>query len=433
MTKIAALVGREILDSRGHPTVEVDAVLEDGVIGRAAVPSGASTGRHEALELRDGDPSRYWGRGVRRAIRNIHDIIAPALVGMDAAQQASIDETLLALDGTANKSRLGANAVLGVSLAVAKAAAAARGLPLYEHLGGPSATTLPVPLMNIINGGVHADNNVDFQEFMVVPFGMVTFADALRAAAEIFHALRSLLRARGHGTAVGDEGGFAPSLRSNAEAIELVLGATEQAGLRPSEQVGVAIDPAASEFFDGSRYVFKKSDGSARDAEGMVRLYADWVRQYPIVSIEDGLAEDDWEGWKVLTAELGDRIQIVGDDVFVTNVGRLRRGIEERVANAILIKLNQVGTLTETLRTMEVARAAGYRTVISHRSGETEDTTIADLAVATGAGQIKAGSVSRTDRTCKYNQLLRIEERLGVRARLAEPFGGASHGRTCGA
>jgi len=422
MTRIVKLAAREILDSRGHPTVEVDAVLENGHLGRAAVPSGASTGRHEALELRDGDPTRYGGKGVMRAIRNILEIIAPALIGTHAEEQAAIDRSLIALDGTENKARLGANAVLGVSLAVAKASAAARGMPLYRYLGGPAATILPVPLMNIINGGAHADNNVDFQEFMIVPVGAPTFAEALRIAAETFHSLKRVLAERGHGTAVGDEGGFAPRLRSNVEAIELILEAIGKAGYRAGSQVALALDPAASEFFEGGRYVFGKSDGSRRDAEGMIRFYGDWVRQYPIVSIEDGLAEDDWQGWKLLTTELGRKVQVVGDDLFVTSIRRLARGIDEGVANAILIKLNQVGTLTETLQAMELARSAGYRTVISHRSGETEDTTIADLAVAAGAGQIKSGSLSRTERTCKYNQLLRIEEELGSHAVLAAPF-----------
>ncbi len=422
MTRIVKLAAREILDSRGHPTIEVDAVLENGHLGRAAVPSGASTGQHEALELRDGDPNRYAGKGVMKAIRNILEIIAPALIGTHAQEQAAIDQALIALDGTENKGRLGANAILGVSLAVAKASAAARGIPFYRYLGGPSATILPVPLMNIINGGAHADNNIDFQEFMIVPVGAPTFAEALRIAAETFHSLKRVLAARGHGTAVGDEGGFAPRLRSNVEAIELILEAVAKAGYRAGSQVALALDPAASEFFEGGKYVFRKSDGSRRDAEGMIRFYADWVRQYPIVSIEDGLAEDDWQGWKLLTTELGKRTQLVGDDVFVTSIRRLARGIEEGVANAILIKLNQVGTLTETLRAMELAKSVGYRTVISHRSGESEDTTIADLAVATGAGQIKSGSLCRTERTCKYNQLLRIEEELGSHAVLAAPL-----------
>ena len=422
MTRIAKLIARQILDSRGHPTLEVDVLLENGQRGRAAVPSGASTGQHEALELRDGDPARYGGKGVTKAISHVHDLIAPVLVGKDAEQQALIDRTLIDLDGTDNKGKLGANATLGVSLAVAKAAAASRGVPLYRYLGGPAATLLPVPLMNILNGGAHADNNVDLQEFMIVPVGAATFAEAMRFGAETFHSLRRVLAAKGYGTAVGDEGGFAPRLRSNVEAIELILEAIAKAGYRAGEQIALALDPAASEFLEGGRYVFKKSDGSTRDAEGMVRFYADWVRQYPIVSIEDGLGEDDWRGWKLLTTELGTKIQLVGDDLFVTNIRRLTRGIEQGAANAILIKLNQIGTLTETLQTMELAKSAGYRTVISHRSGETEDTTIADLAVATGAGQIKAGSLSRTERTCKYNQLLRIEEELGSRAALAVPF-----------
>ncbi|MBF8298269.1 MAG: eno [candidate division NC10 bacterium] len=423
MTRIARLAAREILDSRGHPTIEVDVVLESGQVGRAAVPSGASTGQHEALELRDGDPARYGGKGVTTAIRHVHDLIAPALVGKDVEQQALIDQTLIDLDGTENKAKLGANAILGASLAVAKAAAAARGTPLYRYLGGHTATILPVPLMNVINGGAHADNNVDFQEFMIVPVGAATFAEALRVGAETFHSLSRVLKAHGYSTAVGDEGGFAPRLRSNVEAIELILEAIAKAGYRAGSQVALALDPAASEFLDAGKYVFRKSDGSTRDAEGMIRFYAEWVRQYPIVSIEDGLAEDDWRGWKLLTTELGTKIQLVGDDLFVTSIRRLTRGIDEGAANAILIKLNQIGTLTETLQAMELAKSAGYRTVISHRSGETEDTTIAHLAVATAAGQIKAGSLSRTERICKYNQLLRIEEELGSRAALAVPFG----------
>jgi len=422
MTRIARLAAREILDSRGHPTIEVDVVLENGQVGRAAVPSGASTGRHEALELRDGDSARYGGKGVTKAIRHVHDLIAPALVGKDVEQQALIDQTLIDLDGTENKAKLGANAILGASLAVAKAAAAARGTPLYRYLGGHTATILPVPLMNVINGGAHADNNVDFQEFMIVPVGAATFAEALRVGAETFHSLSRVLKAHGYSTAVGDEGGFAPRLRSNVEAIELILEAIAKAGYRAGSQVALALDPAASEFLDAGKYVFRKSDGSTRDAEGMIRFYAEWVRQYPIVSIEDGLAEDDWRGWKLLTTELGTKIQLVGDDLFVTSIRRLTRGIDEGAANAILIKLNQIGTLTETLQAMELAKSAGYRTVISHRSGETEDTTIAHLAVATAAGQIKAGSLSRTERICKYNQLLRIEEELGSRATLAVPF-----------
>ena len=423
MTRIARLAAREILDSRGHPTIEVDVVLENGQVGRAAVPSGASTGQHEALELRDGDPARYGGKGVTKAIRHVHDLIAPALVGKDVEQQALIDQTLIDLDGTENKAKLGANAILGASLAVANAAAEARGTPLYRYLGGHTATILPVPLMNVINGGAHADNNVDLQEFMIVPVGAATFAEAMRFGAETFHSLSRVLKAHGYSTAVGDEGGFAPRLRSNVEAIELILEAIAKAGYRAGSQVALALDPAASEFLDAGKYVFRKSDGSTRDAEGMIRFYAEWVQQYPIVSIEDGLAEDDWRGWKLLTTELGTKIQLVGDDLFVTDIRRLTRGIDEGAANAILIKLNQIGTLTETLQTMELAKSAGYRTVISHRSGETEDTTIAHLAVATAAGQIKAGSLSRTERICKYNQLLRIEEELGPRATFATPFG----------
>jgi enolase len=422
MTRIARLAAREILDSRGHPTIEVDVVLGNGQVGRAAVPSGASTGRHEALELRDGVPDRYGGKGVTKAVRHVHDLIAPALVGKEAEQQALIDRTLIVLDGTENKGRLGANAILGVSIAVARAAAASQGISLYRYLGGPAASILPIPMMNIINGGVHADNSVDLQEFMIVPVGAATFAEAVRFGAETFHSLKRVLASKGYGTAVGDEGGFAPRLRSNVEAVELILEAIAKAGFRAGSQVALALDPAASEFLEGEKYVFKKSDGSTRDAEGMVRFYAEWVRQYPIVSIEDGLAEDDWEGWKLLTTELGTKTQLVGDDLFVTNIRRLTRGIEEGAANAILIKLNQIGTLTETLRTMELAKSAGYRTVVSHRSGETEDTTIAHLAVATAAGQIKAGSLSRTERTCKYNELLRIEEELGSHAVLAAPF-----------
>jgi len=423
MTRIARLAAREILDSRGHPTIEVDVVLENGQVGRAAVPSGASTGQHEALELRDGDPARYGGKGVTKAIRHVHDLIAPALVGKDVEQQALIDQTLIDLDGTENKAKLGANAILGASLAVANAAAEARGTPLYRYLGGHTATILPVPLMNVINGGAHADNNVDLQEFMIVPVGAATFAEAMRFGAETFHSLSRVLKAHGYSTAVGDEGGFAPRLRSNVEAIELILEAIAKAGYRAGSQVALALDPAASEFLDAGKYVFRKSDGSTRDAEGMIRFYAEWVQQYPIVSIEDGLAEDDWRGWKLLTTELGTKIQLVGDDLFVTDIRRLTRGIDDGAANAILIKLNQIGTLTETLQTMELAKSAGYRTVISHRSGETEDTTIAHLAVATAAGQIKAGSLSRTERICKYNQLLRIEEELGPRATFATPFG----------
>jgi len=421
MTEIVRIVGREILDSRGNPTVEADVYLADGSLGRAAVPSGASTGEHEAIELRDGDKSRYLGKGVRKAVENINTEIAQALVGMDADDQIAIDRKLLELDGTPNKSRLGANAILAVSMATARAAAQSHQLPLYRYLGGFGARLLPVPLMNILNGGVHADNSVDPQEFMIVPYGAPTFAEALRMGAEIFHHLKAVLKARGYSTTVGDEGGFAPNLKSNEEALEVILEAIQKAGYKPGEQVGLALDPAASEFYDreSKLYVFKKSDGSKRNAEQMARFWADWVRQYPIVSLEDGMAEDDWEGWKLLTDMLGDRIQLVGDDLFVTNTQRLAQGIEKGIANSILIKLNQIGTVTETLQAIEMATAAGYTSIISHRSGETEDTFIADFAVATGAGQIKTGSASRTDRIAKYNQLLRIEEELGPAAEYA--------------
>ncbi len=418
-TAIRAVRAREILDSRGNPTVEAEVELADGHVGRAAVPSGASTGEHEAVELRDGEAARYLGKGVRRAVANVREVIAPALAGMDARRQRAIDARLVELDGTPNKSRLGANALLAVSLAAAHAGAVAAGLPLYRYLGGVNAHLLPVPLMNILNGGAHADNTVDFQEFMVVPVGAPSFAEALRMGTEVFHHLKGVLKQRGLSTSVGDEGGFAPSLRSDVEAIEVILEAIGRAGFRPGGDVALALDPAASEFYQGGRYVFKKSGAGARDAEGMVRLYAEWVRQYPIVSIEDGLAEDDWAGWALLTRELGDRVQLVGDDLFVTNTVRLARGITEGVANSILIKVNQIGTLTETLDAIAMAAAAGYAVVVSHRSGETEDTTIADIAVATNAGQIKTGSASRTDRVAKYNQLLRIEEGLGASARYA--------------
>ncbi|MFQ5894686.1 MAG: phosphopyruvate hydratase [Nitrospinota bacterium] len=417
MSTIREVRAREILDSRGNPTVEVDVVLDSGARGRAAVPSGASTGQHEALELRDGERERYLGKGVRRAVENVNRLIAPMLAGRDASQQGEIDRLLLELDGTPNKSRLGANAVLGVSLAVAWAAARAGGLPLYRYLRGAAATALPVPLMNILNGGVHADNNVDLQEFMAVPVGAERFSEALRMGAEVFHSLRAVLKGRGHATAVGDEGGFAPNLKGNEEAVEVILEAIERAGYRPGEEVALALDPAASELYEEGSYVFRKSDGSRRSPEQFVRFWEDWARQYPILSIEDGCAEDDWEGWKALTEALGEKVQLVGDDLFVTSTERLSRGIREGVANSILIKVNQVGTLTETLAAIEMAQQAGYAAIISHRSGETEDTTIADLAVATNAGQIKTGSASRTDRVAKYNQLLRIEEELGTSAR----------------
>ena len=414
-TAIAEIKAREILDSRGNPTIEVDVRLSGGALGRAAVPSGASTGAHEALELRDGDPKRYGGKGVLKAVANVTGIIAPNLKGADAADQAGLDRRLIALDGTENKSRLGANAMLGVSLAAAYAAAAAKGLPLYRYLG-QDAHVMPVPMMNILNGGSHADSSVDMQEFMIVPLGAPSFAEALRIGAEVFHALASILKKRGHSTNVGDEGGFAPNLKSNEEPIEVILEAISKAGYRPGDNVSVALDPASSEFYENGKYVFARSDKKSRGAEEMVRFYADWLDRYPIVSIEDGLAEDDWNGWKLLTRELGGRVQLVGDDLFVTNPKRLSRGIDESAANSILIKLNQIGTLTETLSAIQMARSANFTAVISHRSGETEDTTIADLAVATGVGQIKTGSLSRGERLAKYNRLLRIAEELGERA-----------------
>ncbi len=417
MTKIATVRAREILDSRGNPTVEADVSLTGGGFGRAAVPSGASTGEHEALELRDGDKSRYLGRGVRKAVENVNSRIAPKVKGRDAADQAGLDRFLCELDGTPTKSKLGANAILAVSMAAARAAAAAKGIPLYKHLARDGGETLPVPMMNILNGGAHADNRVDLQEFMVMPVGAASFREALRMGAEVFHHLKSALKKRGYSTAVGDEGGFAPNLQSNDEGVEVILEAIAAAGYQPGEQIAIALDPAASEFFDNGKYVFKKSDNSVHSADDMVKFYADWVRQYPIVSIEDGLAEDDWAGWKVLTKELGGKVQLVGDDLFVTNTTRLKRGIDEKIANSILIKLNQIGTVTETIEAIEMARAAGYTSIVSHRSGETEDTFIADFAVALGTGQIKTGSASRTDRVAKYNQLLRIEEELGAAAR----------------
>jgi enolase len=414
-TEITGIHAREILDSRGNPTVEVDVLLNGGALGRAAVPSGASTGVHEALELRDGDAKRYGGKGVLNAVRNVNETIARALKGVDAANQSALDAALIALDGTDNKSKLGANAMLGVSLAAAHAAANARGLPLYRYLN-EGAHVMPVPMMNVVNGGRHADSNVDMQEFMIVPVGAPTMGEAIRMGAEVFHALATVLKKRGHSTNVGDEGGFAPSLKSNEEPIEVILEAIAKAGYRPGADVSIALDPASSEFFDDGKYVFARSDKRARSAAEMVEFYADWIAKYPIVSIEDGLAEDDWSGWKLLTRELGGKTQLVGDDIFVTNPKRLARGIDEGVGNSILIKLNQIGTLTETLATIEMARAAGYTSVISHRSGETEDTTIADLAVATGAGQIKTGSMSRGERTAKYNRLLRIADELGAKA-----------------
>jgi enolase len=420
--QITRIHGREILDSRGNPTVEVDVWLGEAV-GRAAVPSGASTGEREALELRDGDRQRYLGKGVRKAVANVNGEIAQALAGKSLEQRA-IDELLIALDGTPTKSRLGANALLGVSMAVARATAVALKRPLYEHLAAISARTeqsylLPVPMMNILNGGAHADNSVDLQEFMVMPVGFSTFAEALRAGAEIFHALRSILRKAGHSTGVGDEGGFAPNLKSNREALDVVMQAVGAAGLRAGQEVFLALDVASSELWDDGKYVFKKSGEPTRTSSQMVEMYTDWVRQYPIISIEDGVAESDWDGWKSLTRALGDRVQLVGDDVFVTNPAILRRGIDEGVGNALLVKLNQIGTVSETLDAIDMARRASYATVISHRSGETEDSTIADLAVGTSAGQIKTGSASRSDRVAKYNQLLRIEEALGSRGQYA--------------
>ena len=421
MAKITGIVGREILDSRGNPTVEADVILEDGSMGRAAVPSGASTGEHEAVELRDGEKNRYLGKGTRKAVHNINKKIAAAVHGLDAGDQQEIDRRMVLLDGTANKGKLGANAILAVSMAAARAAAASYRMPLYRYLGGVSASVLPVPMMNILNGGAHADNSVDPQEFMVAPYGAPNFSEALRMGAEIFHTLKSVLKKKGYSTSVGDEGGFAPNLKSNDEAIEVILEAITKAGYQPGKDVGLALDPAASEFYDKGKkkYIFKKSDRSERTSEQMVDFWADWVKQYPIISIEDGMAEDDWKGWKIMTDVLGKKIQLVGDDIFVTNTGRLGRGIKEGVANSILIKVNQIGTLTETFEAMHMAASAGYTCVVSHRSGETEDTFIADLVVATGAGQIKTGSASRTDRIAKYNQLLRIEGELGSSAQFA--------------
>jgi enolase len=413
MSTIIEVHAREILDSRGNPTVEADVALSSGAQGRAAVPSGASTGEHEAVELRDGDTKRYGGKGVSEAVRNVNEVIGPRLEGMTASDQIAVDAEMMDLDGTPNKSKLGANAILSVSLAVARAAAADTGLPLYRYLGGPMARVLPVPMMNILNGGAHASNNVDCQEFMIVPIGAETFAEALRMGVETFHALKKVLGKQGLSTAVGDEGGFAPMLPSNEAALDAVMQGIEAAGYQPGRDLAIALDPAASEFHQDGEYVFKKGDGTRRSAADMVELYAQWVDRYPIVSIEDGLAEDDWDGWTLLTERLHDRVQLVGDDLFVTNVDRLGRGIEEGVANAILIKVNQIGTLTETLQCIELAKGSAYGVVISHRSGETEDTFIADLAVASGAGQIKTGSGSRTDRIAKYNQLLRIGEELG--------------------
>ena len=420
MTHIVKIIGREILDSRGNPTVEADVFLADGNMGRAAVPSGASTGEHEAVELRDGDKSRYLGKGTLKAVAHINGEIAAALHGKDATQQSEVDNAMIALDGTPNKGRLGANAILAVSMAAARAAAASGHMPLYRYLGGVSAHVLPVPMMNILNGGAHADNSVDLQEFMIAPYGAEKFSEALRMGVEVFHNLKTVLEDRGYSTAVGDEGGFAPNCKSNQEALEVVLEAINRAGYHPGKQIGIALDPASSEFYSNGKYIFKKSDKSERTSEQMVEFWSGWTRQFPeIISIEDGMAEDDWAGWKMLTQALGKKVQLVGDDLFVTNATRLKRGIEEGVANSILIKVNQIGTLTETLASMQMAAGAGYTSMVSHRSGETEDPFIADLAVATNAGQIKTGSASRTDRIAKYNQLLRIEERLGEAAEFA--------------
>ncbi|MGB0034110.1 MAG: phosphopyruvate hydratase [Candidatus Acidiferrales bacterium] len=422
-TKIVRVHGREILDSRGNPTVEADVHVEGGAVGRAAVPSGASTGEHEAIELRDGDKSRYLGKGVLKAVAHVNGPIARAVAGMDAASQGALDRRMIEADGTSNKSKFGANAILAVSMAATRAAAAQLGLPLYKYLArystDSSANTLPVPMMNILNGGAHADNSVDVQEFMVMPVGAPNFHEALRWGVEVFHNLKAVLKKNGYSTAVGDEGGFAPNLKSNEEALERVLEAITAAGYKPGEQISIAVDPAASEFYDRSskKYVFKKSDKSARTSEQMVAFWEGWVRQYPIVSLEDGMAENDWGGWKILTRDVGHKLQLVGDDIFVTNPKIFARGISEKVGNAILIKLNQIGTVSETVEAVEMARKAGYAAIVSHRSGETEDAFIADFVVAMGSGQIKTGSASRTDRIAKYNQLLRIEEDLGTSAR----------------
>lgn len=418
MATIEIITAREILDSRGNPTVEADVITDEGVLGRAAVPSGASTGEHEALELRDGEKKRFMGKGVTKAVRNIQEIIAPALVGKSVLDQVELDQSMINLDGTENKKKLGANAMLAVSMAAARAGADTVGLPLFQYVGGVNACVLPVPMMNILNGGAHADNNVDFQEFMIMPAKADSFREALRMGVETFHSLKKVLSSKGYNTSVGDEGGFAPNLKSNDEAVEVILDAIGKAGFKAGEDILLALDVAASELYDGKRYVFKKSGGAKKSAEDMIKIYESWIKKYPIYSIEDGLAEDDWKGWRKLTKALGARVQLVGDDIFVTNPVRLQRGIDETICNSILIKLNQIGTLTETLRTIELAKVHSYTNVISHRSGETEDSFIADLAVATNAGQIKTGSASRTDRICKYNQLLRIEESLGAQAQL---------------
>ena len=416
--EIVKVIGREILDSRGNPTVEADVHLADGTIGRAAVPSGASTGEHEAVELRDNDKSRYLGKGTKKAAENVSKSISPALAGIDAADQTLVDHTMLKLDGTPNKSKLGANAILAVSMATARASAESEMTPLYRYLGGVNARVLPVPMMNVINGGAHADSSVDLQEFMLAPVGAKSFSEALRMGTETFHNLKTVLKKRGYSTAVGDEGGFAPSLKANEEALEVLMDAIQLAGYKPGEQISIALDPASSEFYDKDKkkYVFKKSDKSEKTSAQMVEFYAKWVSQYPIISIEDGMAEDDWDGWKALTDALGKKIQLVGDDLFVTNSERLQKGIDLGIANSILVKVNQIGSLTETLDAMRLAASANYTAMVSHRSGETEDAFIADLAVATNAGQIKTGSASRTDRIAKYNQLLRIEEELGSAA-----------------
>jgi len=417
LTTITEIRGRQVLDSRGNPTVEAEVFLVGGASARAIVPSGASTGEHEAVELRDGDAKQYKGKGVLKAVENVNGELADSLAAMDAADQRALDAKMIELDGTPNKGRLGANAILAVSMAAARASARAFELPLYRYLGGAAANTLPVPMMNILNGGAHADNNVDFQEFMVMPVGAPSFSEALRWGVEVFHTLKGVLKKRGYNTAVGDEGGFAPSVKSNVEAIEVVLEAIQQAGYKPGDEIAIALDPAASEFYQDGKYVFKKSDKSAKSSDDMVRFWAKWASDYPIVSLEDGLSEEDWDGWQNLTKELGGKIQLVGDDIFVTNIQFLQEGIDKGVANSILIKVNQIGTVSETLDAIDLARRNGYTSVISHRSGETEDTFIADLAVATGAGQIKTGSASRTDRIAKYNQLLRIEQELGDGAR----------------
>ena len=414
---ISDIHARQVLDSRGNPTVEAEVTLSGGAKGRAIVPSGASTGEHEAVELRDGDKQRFLGKGVLKAVGNVNGEIAAALANFDTADQRALDQKMIELDGTSTKSRLGANAILSVSMAAARAAAVSYEMPLYRYLGGAGANTLPVPMMNILNGGAHADNNVDFQEFMVMPVGAPSFSEALRWGVEVFHTLKGVLKKRGYNTAVGDEGGFAPSVKSNVEAIEVVLEAIQQAGYKPGKEIAIALDPAASEFYQDGKYVFKKSDKSTKSSDDMVRFYAKWANDYPIVSLEDGLSEDDWDGWQNLTKELGGKIQLVGDDIFVTNIDFLQKGIDRHVANSILIKVNQIGTVSETLDAIDLARRNGYTSVISHRSGETEDTFIADFAVATGVGQIKTGSASRTDRISKYNQLLRIEEELGRAAR----------------